>query len=998
MADFMFYDWETRGPDLTKIGALNYVLDERTCIMLLTYRFDKGSTRSWLPDLSDLLSPEAWAMVQGMVDSHTDIPPEITEHIEAGGLTIAWNAAFDRHVWQQIATPFNGFPELKLVQTLDAMAQAQASNLPGKLDMAGRALKLGGKTQGGAAIMKLFADISQPVPEDRGKWETYLDYGVRDTDLMANIWYATRPLSYEEWRDYWVSERINDRGIGVDLDVCEGAVQYRAEEAAHVAAECVKLSNGQIAKPTLTQKINEWVYEWLPESLSQHMVAKRDEETGEVTNKTLGRKVIERIRGDIEVMDAPPADNVVQFLELLEFGRSSSAVKFEKMRDQSVDGRLCGSYVFSGAGQTGRFSSRGIQCVTGDHEVLTRDGWKRIDGCLGRIEIMQWASETGVMSWTRGTVMQYKPAGILYAVKSPGISGMFTCDHRLPNVLHKLIDWTPEKLLTVKRRGGFLVNAPVDQPPLRRTDDELRLLLAFQADGTWAKNAVVWHMSKPRKLKRIRELLTACGIPFVVHEYDQSTVTRIHTDDVPDWMTKDLWVWILHLDARQAQIVVDEVPEWDGWRHTQKGHTCISTGNPTDAEALVTLAALAGRMASIKKYRNNKGQDHWRVFFKSSKTTTILSDNVTVVEDNSPVYCPTVPGGYWLCRYQGKVFITGNCHNLPRDAMENELELLDMVARKEPIEAIRKYGPVSKTLSRLIRPTLIAGEGKVFVWGDWSAIEARVLPWLANTRSADRAVLQPYRNGEDLYILNAAAIFGVDVADLYDRLNSGDKAALFMRQAGKISTLSLQFGGSVGAYKAMARGYGMVVTNEEGKRIVDGWRANNGWARSYWSVVEKAMFDAMRNPGVRFTAGRLSYVYQKDLLAGSLMCFLPDGRPLMYPMAKIERIETSWGEKKKTITYHNGMGRRNMWAGIAVENSTQATAASLLRHTLMRLETEDFSADVILHTHDEILAECPEDRERETLDGLKIMMEDNPSWATDLPLKADMSADTYYHK
>lgn len=699
VADFLFYDWETRGPDLTVMGALNYVLDERTRIMLLTYSFDKGATKTWVPDLSDELSADAWAMVTGMVDSHTDIPPEIIEHVENGGLTVAWNAAFDRHVWQQIATPDLGFPELKITQTLDAMAQAQASNLPGKLDMAGRALRLGGKTQGGSAVMKKFANLDIPMPDEFDDWNLYLEYGVQDTDLMVEVWYVTRPLALEEWEDYWVSERINDRGIGVDLAVCEGAIQYREEEAVYTAAECMRLTNGQIAKPTLTQKINAWVYEWLPESLSEFMVAKRDEETHEVTNLTLGRKVIERILSEIELMETPPADNVVQFLELMEFGRSSSAIKFEKMRNQAVDGRLCSSYVCNGAGQTGRFSSRGIQM-----------------------------------------------------------------------------------------------------------------------------------------------------------------------------------------------------------------------------------------------------------------------------------------------------------HNLPRDAMEEELELLEMVADKAPIEAIRKYGPISKTLSRLIRPTLIADTGKVFVWGDWSAIEARVLPWLANSRSADRAVLQPFRDGDDLYILNAADIFNVSAEDLYGGAEAGDKEAGAMRQAGKVAVLALGFGGSVGAYKAMARGYGMAVTNDEGKTIVDGWRDRNQWARVYWKKLEDAAFSAMQNPGTYFTAGRVSYVFEKDLLAGSLLCFLPDGRPLMYPMARFEMLETSWGEKKKTITYHNGMGRNSMWYGKFAENITQGYAASILRRALKNIEISDFDFPVVAHTHDEIIGEVPEEREQVALDWLLEVMEDNPPGTEDLPLNAGMTSDTYYHK
>jgi hypothetical protein len=168
---------------------------------------------------------------------------------------------------------------------------------------------------------------------------------VQDTELLRVVWKSTRPLDGEEWQEYWVSERINDRGMLADLDVCRGAVQYRVEESEYIKAECVRLTGGAIVSPTLTAQINTWLWDQLPDDLRLHMVKETDIATGAVTKTTANKQVLARLLEDIYVSDTPPEDNVVELIEMLQFGRSSSAIKFEKILNQEVDGRLTGSYV-----------------------------------------------------------------------------------------------------------------------------------------------------------------------------------------------------------------------------------------------------------------------------------------------------------------------------------------------------------------------------------------------------------------------------------------------------------------------------------------------------------------------------------------------------------------------------------------------------------------------------------------------------------------------------
>ena len=303
---------------------------------------------------------------------------------------------------------------------------------------------------------------------------------------------------------------------------------------------------------------------------------------------------------------------------------------------------------------------------------------------------------------------------------------------------------------------------------------------------------------------------------------------------------------------------------------------------------------------------------------------------------------------------------------------------------------LRPYGSVSSTLSKLVRPAIQAKEDHIFVWCDWSAIEARVNPWLAGSQAAYDQVLAYFHKGADLYIDNAKDIFSVSEIDL--ETSEGKE----QRQSGKIAVLSLGFLGSVGALKAMARGYGLRLSDEEARRIVDGWRARNTWARQFGDEAWDAFQSAIHTPQTHFAAGRLTFSYEPTLLGGSVLTWLPSGRPLVYPQIREGVQENHDGEEEFMITYRHGSGRARMWAGKVIQGPTQAVAADLLREALVKLDPFDV---VVAHTHDEILAEVPSAEGDYWLQKLHDVMCELPPWADDtLPLAAEADKDFYYHK
>lgn len=354
-------------------------------------------------------------------------------------------------------------------------------------------------------------------------------------------------------------------------------------------------------------------------------------------------------------------------------------------------------------------------------------------------------------------------------------------------------------------------------------------------------------------------------------------------------------------------------------------------------------------------------------------------------------------------------------HNLTRSTVQTrlpsnrapqdiELEAIDAVmsgaALGDRMEALREaYGPVGRTLSRLIRPVFVAPDDHKMIWADYSAIEARVTPWLGEAFGGGK-VLDIFRQNDadpslpDIYKREAGAILGIDPKDV-------SKA---QRQShGKVPVLSLGFGGGKGALFAMARNYGASFTETEAGDIVKRWRANNTWAVAYWEDTWEAALWCMHNAGVpRAVGSRLTYVYLKDYMHGTLVCLLPDGRPLLYPVIKWERRErkdklTGKIEVKDQLTYRRGYGRAALWYGTLVENAVQAVAGSILRHALWAME-RDHPQIVVGHTHDEIIGLVPTQDVAAGREALEDAMLNLPEWASGLPIACAADESFYYTK
>ena len=339
-------------------------------------------------------------------------------------------------------------------------------------------------------------------------------------------------------------------------------------------------------------------------------------------------------------------------------------------------------------------------------------------------------------------------------------------------------------------------------------------------------------------------------------------------------------------------------------------------------------------------------------------------------------------------------------HNLARDTVPDERQMIDWLAQGCDYEtfdgACGNTDPVSRKLSLLIRPAFVPAGDNVFVWSDWSQIEARVLPWLVGDDPGALARLDVFRAVDndpavpDLYTRTAAVLSHLPI----------EQVTKPVRQRGKVAELALGFGGAVGALQSMAAGYGLHLDDAEARQTVEDWRAANPWCVKFWAALEDAVERAMRLPGLPQRVGRVVYTFARECLGGSLLCELPSGRFLTYRELRWEPVEEEGDDGRlrtsRQLRFSRGHGRVKLWRGMLCENVVQAVAADVLRGTLRRLVDDGYC--VRLHTHDEVLVETNLSEAASTSERLREVMQRGFGWSEGLPLMSEETLGYYYSK
>ena len=312
--------------------------------------------------------------------------------------------------------------------------------------------------------------------------------------------------------------------------------------------------------------------------------------------------------------------------------------------------------------------------------------------------------------------------------------------------------------------------------------------------------------------------------------------------------------------------------------------------------------------------------------------------------------------------------------NLPQNHLPDLTEARELVKYSSFEDIQMLYDDVPDTLSQLIRTAFIPRQGMKFIVADFSAIEARVIAWLAGEEWRMKA----FANGEDIYCASASKMFGVPV------VKHGENGHL--RQKGKISELACGFGGSVGAMKAMGAD-SLGLSDTELKQIVTDWREASPHITELWWAVDRAVKKAVKEKTATKTHGLL-FSYE----AGFLFIRLPSGRRLAYAKPYIGKNKFG-GE---SVTYM-GINAQKKWDRLEsygpkfVENCVQGIARDLLMYSMQTL-SQHF---IVGHIHDEMIIECPKDTK---LDEICQQMARTPDWAKGLLLRADGYECSFYKK
>jgi DNA polymerase len=318
--------------------------------------------------------------------------------------------------------------------------------------------------------------------------------------------------------------------------------------------------------------------------------------------------------------------------------------------------------------------------------------------------------------------------------------------------------------------------------------------------------------------------------------------------------------------------------------------------------------------------------------------------------------------------------------NLPRNSM-TELDDARELLRSGNTYAIEMiYAHPLDVLSQLIRTAFVPRDGCRFMVADFSAIEARVIAWLAG----EKWRMDVFADGGDIYCASASKMFGVPVEK--HGING------HLRQKGKIAELALGYQGSIGALKAMGADK-LGLSDEELREIVDSWRKASPRIKQLWYDVDAAALEAVRECRAVTLHHGVAFSYRK----GILFLRLPSGRRLAYARPKIE-VEPEFD--REGLTYEGSEQTSGKWTrlrtygGKLVENIVQAIARDCLAAAMTRLEAEGYQ--IVMHIHDEVVIECPADAC--DLDNVCRIMGRPIDWAPGLILTADGYITDYYKK
>ncbi|MDR1465420.1 MAG: hypothetical protein LBJ11_09005 [Oscillospiraceae bacterium] len=940
-------DIETYSPvSLKDCGAYIYAAHPDFEVMLFGYAFDDDPV-----EVIDLAQGQSLpdAVLAALVD------PSIFK--------TAFNANFERvclDVWLGMEMP----PE----QWTCSQMLSRELGLPDSLAGVGEALRLPQDEQKDAAgkqLIEYFCAPCKPTQRNGGRtrnlpqhapdrWADFIEYNRQD--VVAERAIRGTLLKYavprEEYALWALDQRINDRGVRIDPEFAARADQF--DDRAKVIQEerFAELTGGIGPKSHAAQK--RWI-----------------KATCGVDVASLNKDHIEEVRA------ACQSSLVDEMLNLrAELNKTSTEKYGAMLRMAGADDRARGCFKFYGA-STGRW------CLTGDHEVLTADGWARLDAWGGG-RIACWNPNGELVSFQKANALEFTYAGDMYRYEDSRIQQVSTPDHKMFARLARTKGWAPATVEEMAKVSRPLIPFTGRRATAANVNSEkLRVIVMVQADGHYTNDGDVrLRLRKQRKIERCKTLLRRAGVTYIEQSQADATCFVIKSRHCPLWLrqfrNKTFGAWLFD---ENPEAFFDELPNWDGYRcgpNSLQYCTC----NKMNADMVQAFAHISGLAAAIKtKIRDNEAWNtayYVDIWLKPTNGHELRA-KPTVEAYSGKVYCAETPTGYFLVRRNGKVWVTGNSgrgiqlQNLPKNLMpDSDLDTARQLVRGNDYDTFCLLYSPADTLSQLLRTALIPKPGTRFIVADFSAIEARITAWLAH----EKWRMDVFNGNGKIYEASAEQMFHLPPGSV----KKGDP----MRARGKVAELALGFGAGPGGLirmGALREGLG----EDELQPIVDSWRAASPNIVKLWHDAEDAAKEAIAEKRSQtFAQGAAAYYMDGPLLR----LRLPSGRAICYARPRVVRgqiqYETQCG--KSWIT-------SSAWHGTLTENLVQATARDCLAAAMLALDAAGL--EIVAHVHDECIIEAPPSV---TVNEVCEIMGQSLPWAPGLPLRADGYECDYYMK
>ena len=959
MTDGCSLDFETRSQvDLLKRGHAIYFEHPSTDALMASYRINGGPVGRWR-----LGQP---------------IPADLLGYVKAGGRIYAWNASFERWCWNKIMVPRHGWPPLPLRQFVCTMSTARALGLPGSLDLIAPALGLPvAKDKAGKKLIKMFS-----LPREDGtfrdpsgpEFEAFHDYC--DQDVLTEDAARERMISLSdaELEVYWLSEIINDRGIGIDRASIHQAQKIIDAVRSTADPEMQRITSGAVETCGQVGKLVEWI-------TSQG-----------VPLDSAGRADLD----DLLLRDDLP-DAVREAAALRLVVSKSSVGKLETMLARtSVDGRSRHCFVYHSAG-TGRFSATGWQA----HNLpRPRSVFAKADLDVDVAMDVLRLGEADALPFLYGPVLG-KPLHLIadllrsFVTAAPGhelmvadysgiegaVGAWFCREHWKIDAMRELLAPGGDRLpdLYIRAAGGIF---GVPASSIGKKDDR-------------------------RQIGKVAELSCFTAGTKVLTHRGVCNIEAVSADDL-------LWdgvEWVAHQGVieKSARPVVDA----DGIGVTPD-HLFLAGQAWLPASQLVSCADAMSRALAT-----------------GSEALRSLAPNTVQAADWLPSRCAATAGQ----RAKAHSAISSPDDRLAARRAESkplqpsESGISDTTTSWPTTHTATGCSAASPQRStaaptRTTAPTAItAGAAYVFsgvqtderflrTWSRFRDGMRQAWNWIASTLTEDtsRAISvsspssRTSRTGEPSAACNANSMRHVPVFDI---LNAGprNRFVIFSR-SGAFLVHNCQYQGGVSAFYAMSRSYSLDLNKaytsvwaaasddrrekaaekyEESKKkghaatkqlsreawlaaeiVKVGWRATHPAIAESWKLLQDACFAAVEQPGEKFTVLGATFL----VAHGFLWLRLPSGRVLAYGAPSVREVVVPWAdmtvpapkrERAPAVTVlgteKGRLARYPLYGGLLLENIVQAVARDILVHGMANVEHAGYP--VVMHVHDEVISEVP---------------------------------------